>query len=151
MASGDVTIAQLGGGHPQRTMLLAWHHWNLTPPGSPATRELAEQALGAALRDRRPELEAILRGLPEQQQRTAIALGHGLLPASARAAEVVGISTRMSGNRAARALVERGHAEERSEGAPVLVDPLLAAHLRQTHRLERATGRARESTPDRDL
>lgn len=77
--------SHMGAGHPQRTMLLAWHLWEITAAGATATLELAQRALADALTDRRAELEAISQALSTVEQRVTVAVAHGLAPSGSRA------------------------------------------------------------------
>jgi hypothetical protein len=63
-------IVLLGAGHPQRTILLAWHLWELTTVG-PATRADATAALAATLRARKPELDAAWPVMTANERRVA--------------------------------------------------------------------------------
>jgi len=128
-------IVLLGAGHPQRTILLAWHLWELTSEGTPASRADASEALTATLKARGPELDAMLRAMTANERRVAIAIAHGHAPTGARAQRSTGIATRSAAQQSLRALLERGDLERSDSGQISLVDPLLAAHLRRRHRL----------------
>ena len=128
-------VAELGAGHPQRTMLLAWHLWELTPAGSSATLEQAQGALTDALTDRRPELDAIYHALSTVEQRVAVAVAHGLAPSGSRAQRATGIRNRSAAGQAANTLIERGQLTKNADGGVRLVDPLLASYLRARHPL----------------
>jgi hypothetical protein len=132
---GGQRVAEFGAGHPQRTMLLAWHLWELTPAGSTATLELAQQALEDALIDRLPELEAISQALSTVEQRVAVAVAHGLAPSGSRAQRATGIRNRSAAGQAANTLLERGQLTRQADGGVRLVDPLLASYLRARHPL----------------
>jgi uncharacterized protein len=127
-------VVLLGAGHPQRTILLAWRLWELTT-GGPATRADATAALAATLRARKPELDAAWRAMTANERRVAIAVAHGLAPTGARAQRATGIATRSAAQQSLRALLERGDVERSEAGQTTLVDPLLAARLRQQHDL----------------
>lgn len=132
---GGQRIAALGAGHPQRTMLLAWHLWEITPPGDAATLEHAQRALTDALTDRRPELDAIYQALSTVEQRVAVAVAHGLAPSGSRAQRATGIRNRSAARQAANALVEHGQLLREADDGVRLVDPLLASYLRARHPL----------------
>jgi hypothetical protein len=135
---GGQRVAELGAGHPQRTMLLAWHLWELTPAGNTATLELAQQALADALTDRGPELESISQALSTVEQRVAVAVAHGLAPSGSRAQRATGIRNRSAAGQAANTLLERGQFTRQADGGVRLVDPLLASYLRTKHPLSPA-------------
>ena len=130
---GGQAVAEFGAGHPQRTMLLAWHLWELTEPGVSATLELAQQALTDAVTDRRAELDAIWQTLTTVEQRVAVAVAHGLAPSGSRAQRATGIRNRSTARQAANALRERGQLTREDEHTVRLVDPLLATYLRARH------------------
>jgi uncharacterized protein len=132
---GGRRIADLGAGHPQRTMLLAWHLWEVTPSGAAATLEHAQRALTDALTDRRPELDAIYQALSTVEQRVSVAVAHGLAPSGSRAQRATGIRNRSAAGQAANTLVERGQLLREPDGGVRLVDPLLASYLRARHPL----------------
>jgi uncharacterized protein len=132
---GGQSVAAIGAGHPQRTMLLAWHLWELTDPGGTATLELAQRALADALTDRRAELEAISQGLSTVEQRVMVAVAHGLAPSGSRAQRATGIRNRSAARQAANTLLERGQLTNQADGGVRLVDPLLASYLRVRHPL----------------
>jgi len=132
---GGPRLAEIGAGHPQRTMLLAWHLWELTDAGSSATLELAQQALADALTDRRAELEAFSQALSTVEQRVMVAVAHGLAPSGSRAQRATGIRNRSAARQAANTLLERGQLTNQADGGVRLVDPLLASYLRVRHPL----------------
>jgi uncharacterized protein len=130
---GGQAVAEFGAGHPQRTMLLAWHLWELTEPGTSASLELTQQALTDAVTDRRAELDAIWQTLTTVEQRVAVAIAHGLAPSGSRAQRATGIRNRSTARQAANALLERGRLTREDEHTVRLVDPLLATYLRALH------------------
>lgn len=132
---GGQAVASLGAGHPQRTMLLAWQLWELTPRGDVATLELAHQALAVVIADRRPELDATWRSLSTVEQRVAVAVAHGLAPSGSRAQRATGIRNRSAAGQAANALVAVGQFRRNPDGHVQLVDPLFASYLRNRHPL----------------
>ncbi|MGO9971443.1 MAG: AAA family ATPase [Solirubrobacteraceae bacterium] len=132
---GGQAVASLGAGHPQRTMLLAWQLWELTPPGEVATLELAHEALAQVIADRRPELDATWRALSTVEQRVAVAVAHGLAPSGSRAQRATGIRNRSAAGQAANSLVAAGQMRRDSDGHVALVDPLFASYLRNRHPL----------------
>ena len=75
--------AGAGAGHPQRTILLAWHLWERTTPGAPADAETAKLAIDDALEHWQPELEATWRAL-QQTNAASQSLSHTASPPSAK-------------------------------------------------------------------
>jgi len=122
-----------GAGHPQRTILLAWHLWERTAPGTPADADTARLAIEDALEHWQPELEATWRGLPTNERRVAVALAHGLAPLGRDAHRLTGLARSSSAQHALRSLIEHGRAEELPGGHYTLIDPLFAIWLAQRH------------------
>jgi hypothetical protein len=117
-------------GHPQRTMLLAHHLWELVPRGSVADEEAFVEARRRALAEAEPALRARFEMLPANEQRVALALAArpgGLY--SEETLTPLGLK-RGSVDRALAALVGRGEAV-RSPAGPALTDPFLAAWLEE--------------------
>ncbi len=115
-------------GHPQRTMLVAHHLWELVPRGAAADEEAFVAAREAALRGADAVLRARWDALPVNEQRVALALA---LRAGGLYAEEtlrpLGLK-RGSVDRALAGLVGRGEALRLPAG-PELADPLLEAWL----------------------
>lgn len=117
-------------GHPQRTMLLAHHLWELVPRGSQADEEAFVEARRRALAEAEPALRARFELLPANEQRVAIALA--VRPGGLYSEETLaplGLK-RGSVDRALAALVGRAEAI-RTPAGPELTDPLLAAWLEE--------------------
>ena len=132
---GGLHVCSLGDGHPQRTMLLAWHLWDHTQTGERATRTTAEAALASALADAEGEFRAAWRGMAETERRIAVAIAHGVSPLARSAPQLVGLASRSSAQRALARLLDAGDVERRAGQAPALTDPLLAVWLRRDHPL----------------
>jgi uncharacterized protein len=130
---GGQAVAEFGAGHPQRTMLLAWHLWELTELGTSGSLELAQQALTDAVTDHRAELDAIWQTLTTVEQRVAVAVAHGLAPSGSRAQRATGIRNRSAAGRAANTLLKRGRLTREDGHTIRLVDPLLATYPRAQH------------------
>ncbi len=125
--------AGAGAGHPQRTILLAWHLWEQTTPDAPADADTARLAIEDALEHWQPELEATWRGLPTNERRVAVALAHGLAPLGKDAHKLTGLARSSSAQHALRSLIEHGRAEQLPGGHYTLIDPLLTIWLAQRH------------------
>jgi uncharacterized protein len=138
---GALQIASLGAGHPQRTMLLAWHLWDHTPAGGTASRETAQAALNSALLDGGGEFAAGWRGMAENERRVSVALAHDISPLARSAPQLVGLASRSSAQHALNRLLETGEVERAIAGRTVLTDPLFAAWLRREHPLPPRTPR----------
>jgi hypothetical protein len=117
-------------GHPQRTMLVAHHLWELVPRGGVADEEAFVAARDVALAGADAALRARWDALPVNEQRVALALA--LRVGGLYAEETLrplGLK-RGSVDRALAGLVGRGEAL-RVQGGPVLADPLLEAWLEE--------------------
>jgi len=123
-------LLDAGRGHPQRTMLLAHHLWDATPPGEAADEETWSAAYERVMSEVHDELQAIWRALTTSQQRVATAIAENR-------AGLYAVSRQQGGSRggaverATRELADLGEAVEAPSTATgrVLVDPLFAAWL----------------------
>ena len=111
-------------GHPQRTMLVAHHLWELVPPGSPADETAFVDARERSLALTEPALRARWESLSVNEQRVSVALA---IPSRSLYAEetlrFLGLR-KGSVDRALSGLI--GKAEVRLTGAGAqLTDPLL--------------------------
>jgi hypothetical protein len=123
-------LLDVARGHPQRTMLLAHHLWELVPRGSDADEEAFVEARRRALAAAEPALRARFEMLPANEQRVALALA--VRPGGLYSEETLaplGLK-RGSVDRALAALVGRGEAV-RTPAGPELTDPLLVAWLEE--------------------
>ena len=117
-------------GHPQRTMLLAHHLWELTPRGSVADEGAWFEALERALRDTRAALAARYESLPVNEQRVALALASG--PGSVYEEATYGpVGLKRGSIRFALDALEGRGEVIRTPLGPVLTDPLLEHWLRE--------------------
>lgn len=119
-------------GHPQRTILLAWHLWDRADGLRTLGVGDAEDALGAALLDAEPQLDAVWRALAQNERRVAVAVALGVAPMSREAGARTGVASASAAQRALQRLVEKG-VVERAGSDPRLTDPLLALHLAARH------------------
>ncbi len=124
-------LVSFARGHPQRTMLLAHHLWEITPRGSTADEtawiDALERAYGSAV----PVLRARWEGLPVNEQRLALALasGRGSIYEEAVLA-TVGLK-RGSVDKALAGLEGRGEVMRQAGGGPELSDPFLDRWLEE--------------------
>ncbi len=125
-------LAARAQGHPQRTILLAWHLWDRADGTRPLDVRDAQDALDAALFDAEPELDAVWRALAPNERRVAVALALGVGPMSKEAGARTGVASASAAQRALERLVDKGVAERRAARAE-LTDPLLALHLAARH------------------
>ena len=124
-----VDVVALGAGHPQRTMLLAHHLFDLASDGV-AAAELAPRALAAALAETADVHQATWEALGRPERAVLVALADGLGPTGQTAAREHAI-TRSSLQRALERLAaDEQHVVRDADGARLL-DPLLAEWLRR--------------------
>jgi uncharacterized protein len=132
-AAGDALtpLAAFARGHPQRTMLLAHHLWEITPRGSTADETAWVDARERAYRSALPLLQARWEALPVNEQRLAVALtsdsgsiyeGRVLASVGLKKGSVVKTLATLEG---------RGEAIRRPGGGPELTDPLFAHWLQE--------------------
>jgi hypothetical protein len=135
VAAGEAAeaVARFGAGHPQRTVLLAWHLWDQADGTRPLTAADAETALDAAIVDARPEFEATWRAFAGNERRVAVALALGIAPLGKQAKAVTGVASASAAQRALGRLIEQGFAEQHAGTETVLTDPLLGAWLAREH------------------
>jgi hypothetical protein len=127
-----IDIVAIAQGHPQRTMLLAHHLYNLLAD-QPAVRpvdELATAALDLALAETADVHQATWEALDRTERAVTVALADGSAPTGQRTAREH--ATARSGLQRAlgRLLADQQHVVE----GPVLLDPLFAQWLRRRDR-----------------
>jgi hypothetical protein len=121
-------IVGFGGGHPQRTMLLAHHLYNLLADG--VDDRLAPRALELALAETEDVHQAVWDALDRPSRAVALALADGQAPTGSRAAAEHRIA-RSTLQAALAKLVRAQQHVVRDESGPRLLDPLFAEWLRR--------------------
>jgi predicted protein tyrosine phosphatase len=120
-------IVDLGAGHPQRTMLLAHHLFDLTSSGD-AVADAAGVALERALGETTDVHRTVWDSLPRSERAVVTALADGIAPTGSRAAELHHIARGTLQTALERLVAAELHVALR-DGHPTLVDPLLAIWL----------------------
>lgn len=120
-------IVDLGAGHPQRTMLLAHHLFELVSIDEPTT-DLAGIALERALHETEDVHRTVWDALPRSDRAVVTALADGLAPTGSRTAELHRIARGTLQKSLERLVTAEQHVVQR-DGRPVLVDPLLGVWL----------------------
>jgi hypothetical protein len=117
-------------GHPQRTMLLAHHLWDATPPGSTANEATWTEAYERAMNDVQDELRAVWSGLSVGQRRVLVSIAENS-DALYAAARSHGGSRGGAVSTAVRVLVDAGEVVDDPDTRTGyrVVDPLLAVWL----------------------
>jgi hypothetical protein len=121
-------IVTLGHGHPQRTMLLAHHLYDAVEAGD-AAEDPAAEALERALAETRDAHEAVWDALGRLERLVVLALAHGRAPSGSRLADEHRVARSSLHETLTRLVGEEQHLRRESDGAPRLVDPLLAHWL----------------------
>ena len=122
-------IVELGAGHPQRTMLLAAHLFDLTESGDGAP-DLAAAALDRAVEETRDVHHAVWDSLRRAERAVMTALADGEAPTGARTAQHHRIARASLQAALARLADQEVHVFVRG-GTPELADPLLREWLRR--------------------
>jgi uncharacterized protein len=120
-------VVDVGAGHPQRTMLLAHHLFELTAAGE-ADADLAAVSLERALEETGDVQRTVWDALARSERAVITALADGLAPTGSRTAELHHIS-RGTLQKALERLVRAGQHVELRDGRPTLIDPLLGIWL----------------------
>jgi len=129
---GDAVDRVLGftGGHPQRTMLLAHHLFEVLDAGA-GDADPAERALDLALAETRDAHEAVWDSLDRAERIVVLALADGAAPTGSRVAADHRV-TRSTLQRAVERLVSsEQHVVRGSTGRVALLDPLFGEWLRR--------------------
>jgi uncharacterized protein len=122
-------VVELGHGHPQRTMLLAAHLFDLTDRGD-EDPDLAGAALDRALAETGDVHQAVWDGLRRAERAVLTALADGEPPTGQRTAERHRIARASLQAALERLAAQEVHVLQR-DGRPALVDPLLREWLRR--------------------
>jgi hypothetical protein len=126
-ALADLVV--FAGGHPQRTMLLAYLLAERLEQGAEGVPALAAAVVDAAIDRSGAAHEALWRQLGRWDRAVLAAVADGVAPTSRALAREHGVSRRTLDLAAGR-LVDQGHVVRRPR-ATTLVDPLLAEWLRR--------------------
>jgi hypothetical protein len=122
-------LVTLAGGHPQRTMLLAYLLADRLADGEPATPALAAAVVDDALARTAPAHQALWQQLDRSERALLAAVADGIPPTSRALAAEHGVGRRTL-DLAATRLADQGHLVRRPRDSR-LVDPLLAEWLRR--------------------
>jgi len=118
------------GGHPQRTLLLAHHLYNLLAD-STACDDVATRAIDLAMAETRDAHQAVWDGLGRVERVVLLALADGRAPTGTRIAEEHRIARSTLHEALHRLLGDERHVRRDDEDRPFLLDPLLAEWLRR--------------------
>jgi hypothetical protein len=118
------------GGHPQRTILLAYHLYNLLDRGEEGDDPAAD-AIDLALEETRDAHQALLDALGRNERVVLMALSDGRPPAGRILAKEHRIPRSTLQATMDRLLADQRHVQRDADGRPYLLDPLLAEWLRR--------------------
>ena len=118
------------GGHPQRTMLLAHHLYNLMDVDSDAD-DLATAAINLGLTETRDAHQAAWDTLGRVERIVLLALADGQAPTGSRVADEHRIARSTLQDALERLLTDQRTVQRDARGRPHLLDPLFAEWLRR--------------------
>jgi hypothetical protein len=118
------------GGHPQRTVLLAHHLYNLLDqPSQP--EELATAAIDLALAETRDTHQAVWDGLGRVERIVLLALADGHAPTGSRVADEHRIARSTLQDALERLVVDGRNVQRDDRDRPFVLDPLFGEWLRR--------------------
>ena len=123
-------ILAFTGGHPQRTILLAHHLYNLLEAGEEGD-DPAASAIEVALEETRDAHQALWDSLGRNERVVLMALSDGQAPTGSIVAEEHRIPRSTLQDAVDRLLEDQRHVQRRVDGRPYLLDPLLGEWLRR--------------------
>lgn len=118
------------GGHPQRTILLAHHLYDLLEKAE-SPDGLAAAAIGLALNETRDAHQALWDSLGRNDRLVLLALGDGQAPTGSIVASEHRVARSTLQDALDRLLTDQRHVQRDAAGKPYLLDPLLAEWLRR--------------------
>jgi hypothetical protein len=118
------------GGHPQRTVLLAHHLYNLLDqPGEP--EDLATGAIDLALAETRDAHQAVWDGLGRVERIVLLALADGQAPTGSRVADEHRTARSTLQDALGRLLADERNVRRDDHDRPFVLDPLFSEWLRR--------------------
>lgn len=117
-------------GHPQRTILLAHHLYNLLDQEE-SPEEPAAAAVELALNETRDAQQALWDGLGRTERVVMMALSDGQAPTGTLIADEHRIARSSLQEALDRLVADQRHVQRDADGRPYLLDPLLAEWLRR--------------------
>ncbi|HET9593026.1 MAG TPA: hypothetical protein VFP17_08935 [Solirubrobacterales bacterium] len=129
----DAAVDQLlafTGGHPQRTILLAHHLYEVLDRKNDVEHPAAA-AVDLALTETADALQALWDGFDRNERVVLMALSDGQAPTGSTVAGEHRIARSTLGQALDRLLADQRHVQRDDDGKPYLLDPLLAEWLRR--------------------
>lgn len=118
------------GGHPQRTMLLAHHLFELLDAGGKLD-DPAAAALDRALTESQDAHQAVWDGLGRTERLVLLSLADGQAPTGVRVADDHRVARSTLQGALDRLIADEQHVVRLPDGPPTLLDPLLGEWLRR--------------------
>lgn len=118
------------GGHPQRTVLLAHHLYNILDAAQ-APDDPASAAIDLGLRETRDSHQAVWDSLGRVERIVLMALADGQAPAGSRMAAEHRVARSTLQDALERLVADERNVQRDERGRPYLLDPLLGEWLRQ--------------------
>jgi hypothetical protein len=123
-------LLAFSGGHPQRTLLLAHHLYNLIEESVPR-EQLAAATIGRALEETRDAHQALWDGLGRTERLVVLALADGRAPTGSIIAGEHRVARSSLQDALERLLADERHVRRDADKKPRLLDPLLGEWLRR--------------------
>jgi hypothetical protein len=118
------------GGHPQRTVLLAHHLYNLLDQPE-QVEDPAAAAIDLGLAETRDAHQAVWDSVGRVERIVLLALADGQAPTGSRVADEHRVARSTLQDALERLLTDQRNVERDTEGRPLLLDPLFAEWLRR--------------------
>ena len=123
-------LLAFSGGHPQRTILLAHHLFNVLDAGT-SDEDPAALAVALALDETRDAHQAAWDALSRVERVVCVALADGQPPTGPRMADEHRVARSTLQEALKRLLADGRHVQRRDGALPTLIDPLFAEWLRR--------------------
>jgi hypothetical protein len=127
-AGGVDELLAYTGGHPQRTILLAHHLYNLLEQGHPHP---GTAAIELALEETRDAHQAVWDSLDRNERLVLLALGDGQAPTGSIVASEHRVARSTLQQALERLLADQRHVQRDADRRPYLLDPVFADWLRR--------------------
>lgn len=123
-------LLAFSGGHPQRTILLAHHLYNVLEQERPAA-DPAAAAIELALEETRDAHQAVWDSLGRNERLVMLAISDGQAPTGSIVASEHRVARSTLAEALERLLADQRQIQRGADGKPYLLDPLLAEWLRR--------------------
>ena len=117
-------------GHPQRTILLAHHLYEIVDADEPVD-DPALEAIERGLRETRDAHQALWDGLSRIERVVCVSLADGQAPTGTRVADAHRVARSTLQDGLERLVSDGRQVQRREDGTPYLLDPLFAESLRR--------------------